>query len=59
MGMLCEGLCGECEQFMALENLIVQGARRNRGIGRLLISKLERIATERGRTQVSLVTEAA
>lgn len=58
MGIWCEELYGDCRPFMVLENMIVDGAARKRGIGGQLIAALEEEARARGCTQVLLVTEA-
>ncbi|MEL7656197.1 MAG: GNAT family N-acetyltransferase [Bacillota bacterium] len=57
MGVICEELYGDCKSFLVLENMIVDKEHRNRGIGRALISELERRAAEKC-NQIILVTEA-
>lgn len=57
MGVICEELYGDCKPFLVLENMIVDKNYRNKGIGKALISELEKIATKRGCFQVIFVTE--
>ena len=57
MGVICEELYGDCKPFLVLENMIVDKSFRNKGIGKVLISELEKIATKRDCSQVILVTE--
>ncbi|MDP4086240.1 MAG: GNAT family N-acetyltransferase [Bacillota bacterium] len=57
MGVICEELYGDCKPFLVLENMIVDKSFRNKGIGKALISELEKVATKRGCSQVILVTE--
>lgn len=57
MGVICEELYGDCRPFLVLENMIVDKEYRNKGVGKALISELERIAKEKNCTQVILVTE--
>jgi len=56
MGVICEELYGDCKPFMVLENMIVDNQYRNSGVGKALISELERRAAEKC-TQIILVTE--
>lgn len=58
MGIICEELYGDCRPFLVIENMIVDRNSRNKGVGRVLIAQLERLAKERDCTQVILVTEA-
>lgn len=57
MGVICEELYGSCEPFMVLENMIVDKESRKKGIGKALISELERIAADKNCTQMILITE--
>ena len=57
MGVICEELYGDCKPFLVLENMIVDKSYREKGIGKVLISELEKIATKRDCSQVILVTE--
>ncbi|KJS11163.1 MAG: acetyltransferase [Peptococcaceae bacterium BRH_c8a] len=57
MGVICEELYGDCKPFMVLENMIVDKRYRNKGVGRALITELERIAAEKNCTQIIFVTE--
>ncbi|HEY8909393.1 MAG TPA: GNAT family N-acetyltransferase [Desulfosporosinus sp.] len=58
MGVICEELYGNCKSFLVLENMIVDKVQRNRGIGKALISELERRAAEKC-DQIILVTETS
>ncbi|AFM41067.1 acetyltransferase [Desulfosporosinus acidiphilus SJ4] len=58
MGVICEELYGDCKPFLVLENMIVDKTYRNQGVGKALVSELEKIATKRNCTQVILVTES-
>jgi len=58
MGVICEELYGDCKPFLVLENMIVDKAYKNQGVGKALISELEKIATKKNCTQVILVTES-
>jgi len=57
MGVICEELYGDCKPFLVLENMIVDKNHRIRGIGKALISELEKIAIKKDCTQVIFVTE--
>lgn len=57
MGIVCEELYGECKPFLVIENMIVDKNIRKKGIGKALISELEKLAKERDCTQIILVTE--
>jgi predicted N-acetyltransferase YhbS len=57
MGVVCEELYGDCKPFLVLENMIVDKNYRNKGVGKALISELEKMATKRDCSQVILVTE--
>jgi len=56
MGVICEELYGDCKSFLVLENMIVDEAYRNKGVGTVLISELERRAADKC-THIILVTE--
>ena len=58
MGVVCEELYDECLPFMVLENMIVDGNYRRKGVGKLLFAELERRAKEKGCRQILLVTES-
>lgn len=58
MGVICGELYGDCKPFMVLENMIVNKKYRNNGVGKALISELEKIASEKDCTQIILVTES-
>lgn len=57
MGIVCEELYGDCRPFLVIENMIVDKNSRKKGIGKALISELEKLAKERDCTQIILVTE--
>lgn len=46
MGVTCEELYGSCKPFLVLENMIVDRKYRNKGVGKALISEIEKIAAE-------------
>ena len=57
MGIICEELYGQGNPFMVLENMIVDKRYRNKGIGKILVAELEKIALVKKCTQIILVTE--
>lgn len=57
MGVICKELYGECRPFLVIENMIVEKGGRRKGIGRALLSELEKMARDMGCTQMILVTE--
>lgn len=57
MGVICEELYGDCRPFLVLENMIVDKNHRNKGVGKALVSELEKIAANRNCSQVIFVTE--
>ncbi len=58
MGILCEELYGECRPFLLIENIIVDKNSRRNGIGKALLTELEKLAKEKNCTQMILVTES-
>ena len=58
MGVICGELYGDCRPFLVLENMIVDKKIRNRGVGKALISELEKIAAEKTCTQIILITDS-
>lgn len=58
MGVICEELYGECQPFMVVEDVIVDKNYRRKGVGRMLMQKLEEIARERNCANIIFVTEA-
>ena len=58
MGVICGELYGDCKPFLVLENMIVDKNYRNRGVGKALVSELEKIAANRNCSQVIFVTES-
>lgn len=57
MGVICKELYGDCRPFLVIENMIVDGAGRRKGVGSALLSEMEKQAKERHCTQMILVTE--
>jgi len=57
MGIVCEDLYGDCRPFMVLENMIVDEKHRRKGVGKALISRLEKEAADLSCSQIILVTE--
>ena len=55
--VVCHELYGECRPFMVVENFIVDRDHRRKGIGRALIGEVEKIASDRGCSQIILITE--
>ncbi len=58
MGIVCRELYGDCRPFLVVENMIINRQSRRKGIGGLLLSRLEETARARDCTQMILVTEA-
>ncbi len=58
MGIVCDELYGECRPFLLLENLVVDAKHRRKGIGRALLSELQKQARERNCSQILFITEA-
>ncbi|EGW35858.1 acetyltransferase family protein [Desulfosporosinus sp. OT] len=58
MGVICGELYGDCRPFLVLENMIIDQKYRNRGVGKVLLSELEKRASEKNCTQIILVTES-
>jgi ribosomal protein S18 acetylase RimI-like enzyme len=58
MGIVCDELYGECRPFLLMENLVVDVKYRRKGIGRALLSELEKHAREWNCTQILFITEA-
>ena len=58
MGIICEELYGECKPFLLVENMIVDKNSRRKGIGKALLTELEKLARESDCTQMILVTES-
>lgn len=47
MGIICHDLVGECKPFIVIENVIVSNEYRGKGIGKKLMTEIERIAKEK------------
>ena len=58
MGIICEELYGECKPFLLVENMIVDKNCRRKGAGKALLTDLEKVAKQKNRTPVILVTES-
>lgn len=56
-GIICEELYGECKPFLVLEDLVVDGRYRRKGVGRALMTEMEKIAVEHGCYQMLFITE--
>lgn len=56
MGILCKDLIGECEPFMAIENVVVSSKIRRQGIGRKLMNEIEVIARQQNCSYIILVS---
>ena len=59
MGIVCEELYGECTPFLVVEDMVVDKAFRKKGIGKALFQEVEKQASDKGCTQMILVTEEA
>lgn len=57
MGVICGELYGDCKPFMVVENMIVDNKYRNKGVGKALISELEKKAANKNCTQIILITD--
>ena len=57
MGIVCEELYGKCQPFMVVEDVVVDGASRRKGVGSQLMAELERRAAERSCSYIIFVTE--
>jgi GNAT superfamily N-acetyltransferase len=57
MGIVCDELYGECKPFMVVEDVIVGKDFRRKGIGSLLMRRLEHLAAERTCNYIIFVTE--
>ncbi len=58
MGIICEGLYGECRPFMVIEDVVVDVNYRRQSIGSKLMRALEQRAIDRNCSHIILVTEA-
>jgi len=47
MGIICRDLVGECKPFIVIENVIVSNEFRGKGIGKKLMTEIERLAKEK------------
>jgi ribosomal protein S18 acetylase RimI-like enzyme len=58
MGIVCDELYGECRPFLLMENLVVDAGFRRHGIGKALLSELEKQACDWKCSQILFITEA-
>ncbi|MFN8674384.1 MAG: GNAT family N-acetyltransferase [Candidatus Sericytochromatia bacterium] len=56
-GIICEELYGECNSFMVMENFVVDSNYRFKGVGKKLLSELEKLAISFSCTQIIFITE--
>ncbi|WP_428562857.1 MAG: GNAT family N-acetyltransferase [Solidesulfovibrio sp. DCME] len=56
LGVVCLDVVGECRPFMVVENVVVAGPYRRRGVGRELLAELERRARQRDCLYLMLVS---
>lgn len=47
MGVICHDLAGACRPFMVIENVVVTSSYRGKGVGKLLMQKVEVMGKER------------
>lgn len=57
MGVICDELYGDCKPFLIMEDLIVDHKYRRKGIGKALITEIERQAIEHDCYQILFITE--
>jgi ribosomal protein S18 acetylase RimI-like enzyme len=56
VGIVCHDLIGKCLPFMVVENVIVTKTMRHRGVGRMLMTAVEKVAQARGCRYIMLVS---
>ncbi len=56
-GIVCMDLYGDCRPYMVVENFIVDRDFRRQGMGEKLFRSIEKIARERGCSQIILITD--
>ncbi|SDS81935.1 Predicted N-acetyltransferase YhbS [Paenibacillaceae bacterium GAS479] len=56
MGIVCRDLVGNCTPFLLVENVVVSGKTRGKGVGRLLMQRLEQYGSEHGCSYVLLAS---
>ena len=59
LGVICQELYRECRPFLVVEDLIVDGGFRRKGIGKRLMNELLTRARRRGCGQVQFITETS
>ncbi len=57
MGIVCEELYGQCLPFMVIEDVVVDGESRRRGVGSRLMVEMEQRAADRNCQYIIFVTE--
>ncbi|MBN1600167.1 MAG: GNAT family N-acetyltransferase [Chitinispirillaceae bacterium] len=57
MGVICNELYGDCKSFLLMEDLVVDQNCRRKGIGRALMTEMERQAIEHSCYQMIFITE--
>jgi len=57
MGIICNELYGECRPFLLMDDLVVDKKYRKNGIGKSLISELEKYAKNMNCSQIIFITE--
>jgi ribosomal protein S18 acetylase RimI-like enzyme len=55
-GIVCHDLIGKCLPFMVIENVIVTKTWRHQGVGRMLMTAVEKVAQARGCRYIMLVS---
>ena len=58
MGIVCQELYGPCQPFLVVENLVVAKESQKKGVGKALMSEIEKYAKEKDCRQIILVTES-
>lgn len=56
MGIECMDLVGDCKPFMVLENVVVSGKFRGKGIGHGLMAAMEAAARQKGCAYIMFVS---
>jgi ribosomal protein S18 acetylase RimI-like enzyme len=58
-GIICEELYGTCQPFLLMDNFVIDEKYRKQGVGKTLLNSLEKIAKNRGCTQLLFITESS
>ena len=56
-GVVCQELYGECKPFLVMEDFIVDKSERHKGIGKALLSEMEKFGKESNCSQIIFITE--